>query len=95
MNPSPPSFTEHPGITRHRRSFTAPGITAPVITAPVIMVLDIIMVGGGVGEGGGDDRVRGNINPLCGAGNKLSGIDLVAVIEDFRGRDRKGSGGRT
>lgn len=90
MNPSPPSFTEHPGITRHRRSFTAPGITAPVI-----MVLDIIMVGGGVGEGGGDDRVRGNINPLCGAGKKQSGIDLVAVIEDFRGRDRKGSGGRT
>jgi hypothetical protein len=36
-----------------------------------------------------------NINPLCGAGKKQSGIDLVAVIEDFRGQDRKGSGGRT
>jgi hypothetical protein len=48
MNLGLPSFTNSLGITRPRHR--------PFFTAPAITVLDIIMVPGGVGEGGGDDQ---------------------------------------
>ena len=50
------SFTKRPDITRRRLSFMAPVITVLDITVPDIMV--------GVGEDGGERKVRDSVNPL-------------------------------